>query len=211
VKEQLTWARRSGARAISGVFVALMSAAVFAAELPVPSGSYGLDKTHGYITFSYTHLGFSNPQVGFNAFDVDLQLDAKNPGNSSFSVVIDAASIDSRVAEFDRHLHGDDYFAVGVHPQITFVSSAVVMTSANTADISGELKIKGVSKPVTLKATLNKAGMHPLQRVPALGVSARATIKRSAWGLSKYVPMVSDEVDLEIEVELALAPEKQAL
>ena len=205
---QLTSGRRSAAGFICAALVVL-SSAVLAAELPVPSGSYGLDKTHGYVTFSYTHLGFSNPQVGFNAFDVDLQLDSTNLANSSFSVVIDAASIDSRVAEFDRHLHGEDYFAVAAHPQITFVSSAIAITSANTADISGDLKIRGVSKPVTLKATLNKAGMHPLQRRPALGVSARATIKRSEWGLAKYVPMVSDEVDLEIEVELLLSAEQQ--
>jgi len=168
----------------------------------VPSGAYGLDKTHGYVTFSYSHLGFSNPSVSFNDFDVDLQLDANNLQNSSFRVVLATASIDSRVDEFDQHLKAEGYFDVANHPQITFTSTAIEMTSAQRANITGVLTIKGVAKPVTLQAVLNKAGMHPLKRVPAIGVSATATILRSDWGLAKYVPMVSDEVTLSIEVEL---------
>ena len=79
------------------------------------------------------------------------------------------------------------------------------MTSANTADITGLLTIKGQSHPVTLAAVLNKAGVHPLAGIPALGVSATATLSRSQWGLNKYVPMVSDEVQLRIEIELPLS------
>jgi len=193
--------RRVSAPALLGVLL-LSAATGSAAEIAVPSGAYGLDKTHGYVSFSYSHLGFSNPSVGFNEFDVDLQLDADNPQNSSFEVVIDAASIDSRVAEFDEHLRAEGYFDVANHKQITFTSTAIEMTSEQHATITGVLTIKGVAKPVTLQAVLNKAGMHPLKRVPAIGVSASATILRSDWGLSKYVPMVSDEVTLNIEVEL---------
>lgn len=176
-----------------------------AAGLGVPDGRYGLDKTHGYITFGYSHLGFSNPEVGFNDFDVDLTLDASSPEASSFSVNINAESVDSRVDKFDDHLKGADYFDVANHKAITFVSEKISMTSANTADITGLLTIKGQSHPVTLAAVLNKAGMHPLAGIPALGVSATATLSRSQWGLSKYVPMVSDEVQLRIEIELPLS------
>ena len=173
-----------------------------AGAIDVPSGAYGLDKTHGYVTFSYSHLGFSNPEVGFNDFDVDLKLDANDLQNSSFQVSIAAASVDSRVDKFDEHLKAEGYFDVANHPEITFTSTAIEMTSAQHANITGVLTIKGVAKSVTLHAVLNKAGMHPLRRVPAIGVSATATILRTDWGLSKYVPMVSDEVTLSIEVEL---------
>jgi polyisoprenoid-binding protein YceI len=64
----------------------------------VPTGTYVLDRSHGYITFTYSHLGFSNPRVGFNSFDTVLELDSSNPENSAIEVTIDAASIDSRVA-----------------------------------------------------------------------------------------------------------------
>lgn len=192
-------------------FGPLALAEALTAKVDIPSGSYGLDKTHGYVTFSYSHLGFSNPEVGFNDVDVDLQLDAQDLQNSSFSVTIAAASVDSRVAEFDKHLKGADYFDVVAHPEITFESTTLEMTSATTANIAGVLTIKGVAKPVTLTAILNKAGMHPLKRVPALGVSATAQIKRSEWGLSKYVPMVSNEVTLRIEVELPIAADPAAI
>ena len=176
--------------------------------LDVPAGRYALDTGHGYITFSYSHMGFSNPHVGFTRFDVALDLDPTAPQKSQLQVSIDPASVDTRVSEFDKHLRGSDYFDVASHPQITFESTAIEMTSPSTATISGNLTIKGISKPVTLAAVLNKAAVHPLQRVPTLGVSATGTLKRSDWGLGKYVPVVSDEVDLRIEVELPQVVDK---
>ncbi len=168
----------------------------------VPSGSYGLDKTHGYITFSYSHLGFSNPQVGFDRFDVALNLDSAAPENSQISATIEASSINSRVLEFDQHLNGTEYFDTGNFPEIRFESTAVKPTGDQTFEVGGVLTIKGISKPVTLAATINKAAMHPMRRVPTVGVSATAAIKRSDWGLSKYAPAVGDDITLTIEVEL---------
>ena len=192
---------------LSMAAIAAMSAPVFAAEsgIDVPAGNYSLDKGHGYITFSYSHLGFSNPHVGFNDFDVDLKLDAKNPAASQLEVVIQAASISSRVEEFDGHLRGSDYFDTEKHPTIGFSSTKVAMTSATTADVHGNLTIKGVSKPVVLNAVLNKAGAHPIAKKPTLGLSATTTIKRSDWGIDKYTPLVGDDVSIEIEVELPQA------
>ncbi len=168
----------------------------------VPSGAYGLDKTHGYITFSYSHLGFSNPHVGFDAFDVALELDSDNPEASELSVKIDAASINSRVPDFDDHLNDDDFFDTANHPSITFTSTGITSTGDGTFDVAGDLVIKGISKPVTLAATINKAAMHPMRKIPTIGVSATAKVNRSDWGLGLYAPAVGDEVTLMIEVEL---------
>lgn len=187
--------------------IAAMSGSVFAAEpeASVPAGKYSLDKGHGYITFSYSHLGFSNPHVGFNDFDVDLQFDPEKPAASQLEVVIQAASISSRVEVFDGHLRGGDYFDTDKHPTIGFTSTKVAMTSETTADVYGDLTIKGVSKPVILNAVLNKAGTHPIAKKPTLGLSATTTVKRSDWGIDKYTPLVGDEVTIEIEVELPQA------
>jgi polyisoprenoid-binding protein YceI len=168
----------------------------------VPTGTYVLDRSHGYITFTYSHLGFSNPRVGFNSFDTVLELDSSNPENSAIEVTIDAASIDSRVAEFNEHLNGADFFNTAEYPTITFRSTKVEVTGENTFDVTGDLTILGTTKPVTLATTLNKAGNHPLQNVPTVGVSASARLMRSEWGLDAYVPAVSDQVELSIEVEL---------
>ncbi len=168
----------------------------------VPSGEYTLDSSHGYITFTYSHLGFSNPRVGFNRFDTKLALDSGNPENSTVEVTIDASSIDSRVAEFNEHLNGVDFFNTTEYPTITFKSTRVEATGANTFDVTGDLTILGTTKPVTLATTINKAAEHPLRNVPTVGVSASTTLMRSEWGLDAYVPAVSDEVELSIEVEL---------
>lgn len=168
----------------------------------VPSGTYELENTHGYITFSYSHLGFSTPHVGFDRFDVSLQADSEIPTNSSVSVSIDAASINSRVAEFDKHLNGADYFDTETHPQITFKSTSFEATGDNTFNVTGDLTIKGVTKPVTLATTVNKTGNHPMRGVPTIGISASGTLSRTAWGLGNYVPAVGDEVTLFITAEL---------
>ncbi len=172
-----------------------------AADLGIPSGKYGLDKTHAYITFSYSHLGFSTPHVGFDSFDVAVDLDAKQLQKSSVNVTIDAASINTRVAEFDDHIKGEDYFDVEQFPQITFASTGIKMTGDNTARITGDLTIKGITRAVTLDATINKAGNHPFANKPTLGMSAQTKVSRTEWGLGRAVPMVGDEVTIDITVE----------
>ncbi|MEJ2275636.1 MAG: YceI family protein [Woeseiaceae bacterium] len=179
-----------------------VSPGVFADLADVPSGKYTLDDTHGYITFTYSHLGFSNPRVGFNSFDTVLELDSRNPENSKVRVSIDASSIDSRVAEFNEHLNGSDFFNTAEYPQITFTSTRIEPKGANRFDVTGDLTILGTTKPVTLAATINKAANHPMRNVPTVGVSASTRLMRSNWGLDAYVPAVSDEVELSIEVEL---------
>jgi polyisoprenoid-binding protein YceI len=192
-------------RSIRSFFTATLLALPFSvlADLSsVPSSVYTLDSSHGYITFTYSHLGFSNPRVGFNSFDTRLELDSDNPENSTIGVTIDASSIDSRVAEFNKHLNSIDFFNTAEHPTITFESTKVEATGDGTFDVTGNLTILGTTKPVTLAATINKAANHPMLDVPTVGVSASARIKRSEWGLGAYVPAVSDEVELSIEVEL---------
>ncbi len=189
-------------RVMSLGFLMLVMSGLAQAAVGVPTGAYVLENTHGYITFSYSHLGFSRPQVGFNTFTVDLDLNAEDPSKSAVKVGIDANSIDSRVPEFDGHLKGDKFFATAANPAITFESTGIVMNSETTASITGNLTIKGITKPVTLEATLNKAAEHPMRKVPALGLNATGKLLRSDWGLGEYVPMVGDEVNITISVEL---------
>ena len=188
----------------SSCFAALLALpfSVSADLSQVPSGEYTLDSSHGYLTFTYSHLGFSNPRVGFNRFDTKLALDSNNPENSTVEVTIDASSIDSRVAEFNEHLNSGDFFNTAKYPTITFKSTKVEATGENTFDVTGDLTILGTTKSVTLATTINGAGIHPLKKVPTVGVSASTKLMRSEWGLGAYVPAVSDEVELSIEVEL---------
>ncbi len=180
----------------------LATTATAAADFGVPSGEYYLDKTHAYITFTYSHLGFSNPHVSFDSFDVSLNADVDSPENSKIDVTIDAASINSRVDEFDDHLNGEDFFDTGKFPEITFKSTSFKQTGDMTFDVTGDLTIKGVTKPVTLAATVNKAGQHPMLKIPDIGFSATTKLSRTEFGLGAYAPAVGDEVEIFITAEL---------
>lgn len=168
----------------------------------VPSGDYGLDVKHGYISFTYSHMGYSTPQVGFRTFDVNLTLDNANPENSKVDVVIDASSIDSRVDAFNGHLTGEKFFDAAKYPEITFTSTTIKSTGEDTFDVSGDLTIKGISKPVVLATTINKAANHPMSKKPVIGLSAETKVSRSDFGLDRAVPTVGDEVTIYVSVEL---------
>ena len=168
----------------------------------LPSGQYGLDKTHGYISFTYDHVGFSTPHIGFRSFELTMMLDSEHPENSSVEVAIDASSIDSRVPEFNVHLNGEEFFDTENFPEITFKSTGMKSTGADTYDVAGILTIKDVSRPVTLAATINKATDHPWKKIPWIGVSAETTVNRSEWNLIRALPGVSDEVTIYISVEM---------
>ena len=170
-------------------------------EFEAVSGEYTPDSAHRYITFSYLHQGFSRPMVRWRAWDGTLNWDAENPENSSVSVTIDASSVDSGVDEFDGHLRGERFFDVENHPEITFESTSISRTGDTTGTITGDLTIKGNTKPVTLDAAFNKGAFNERDGVYKLGFSGTTTVKRSDFGVDAYVPYVSDEVDITIETE----------
>jgi len=169
--------------------------------LGVPSGNYTMDKEHGYVTFSYSHFGLSNPQLRFRDIDAVLVLDADKPENSTLSVKIDATSIDSGVDVFDEHLNSSDWFDTAKHGEISFNSTDFTRSSATAGAMSGDLTIMGITKPLTLDVTLLSAKPHPFKKMPAIGIEARGTLKRSDFGLGKYAPGVTDKVDLLITAE----------
>lgn len=189
-------------RSLAGLSVLALSFAANAELADMPSGAYVLDKSHGYITYTYSHLGYSTPHVGFRNFDVDLELDSSNIENSKVNVLIDATSVDSRVEVFNGHLNGENFFDTETYPQITFVSTGIKSTGGNTFDLTGDLTIKGQTHPVTLNAVLQKADNHPMRKVPTIGVTAETTVSRSAFDMSRGVPNIGDEVTIHISVEL---------
>ena len=168
-----------------------------------PSGKYKLEKTHAYINFSYSHMGFSWPVLRFDDFEVDMDFDSSNIEKSSFVVTVQAASVNSGVEKFDQHLREKKhFFETAEHPEIVFRSKEISQYADNRLEVKGSLVIKGKSRPLTLQVTLNGAGLNPLSSNPTIGASATGALVRSDWGLDYATPMVSDEVDLRIEVEL---------
>lgn len=172
-----------------------------AAAFEAPSGVYTTDAGHRYITFSYLHQGYSRPVVRWNDWQATLDWNAKDPESSSVSVTIDVASVDSGVEEFDGHLKGGRFFDAENHPKITFESTSLRRTGATTGMMTGDLTIKGVTKPVTLDVQFNKGAYEERASLHKLGFSARASVNRSEFNMGLAVPFVSDQVDIIIETE----------
>jgi polyisoprenoid-binding protein YceI len=173
----------------------------------LPAGHYVLDKTHASVVAKIKHMGFSNYQFRFTKLDGDFTYDPKAPEASKINVTIDPASVDTATGadafglKFNKELAGDGWLEANKYPTVTFVSTAVNVGDGQHGTVTGDLTLHGVTKPVTLDVTFNGvgSGMIPLQT--RTGFSALTTIKRSDFGVSKYVPLVGDEVTLSIEVE----------
>ncbi len=171
----------------------------------VTAGHYELDDTHAYVTFSYSHMGLSNPQLHFADLEGELELDGGNMSTSSVNIVIDAASIDSGVPELDEELRSPDFFDVASHPQMTFASTSYAETSPNTGVLTGDLTVLGMTRPVTLDVTINSAAMNRMVRKDMIGFSATGVVKRSDFGLTAYDQFVGDDLRLNVQVEFVKA------
>lgn len=189
---------------------ALLSASTLitanAADLSaVPSGGYAVDPTHAYINFQYNHLGLSNPTLSFDDFTVDLQLDNADPTKSTVAVAIDVDSIISGSEIWTDHLTSSDWFDVADHPQITFQSTAFEAAGDGAYKVTGDLNVKGESKPVTLNVSINAAMNHPMSGKPVIGLDASGELLRSDFGMGKWAPNISDEIMLSLSVEMLKA------
>ncbi len=174
------------------------------AQAPAPSveaGSYTLDKRHAKIVWAVNHLGFSIYYGEFTDFDAKLTLDPAAPAKSSLNATINVQSVSTNDADLDKHLKAPDFFDADKFPTSTFVSTSVQPTGPTTAKVTGNFTLKGVTKPLTLDVTLVGAGPHPMSKKPVAGFSAVGTIKRSDYGVSYGVPMVADNVKLQISGE----------
>jgi polyisoprenoid-binding protein YceI len=190
---------------VSTAAAALLTGAALAQDdrglSSIAAGTYEIDKTHGYVTFSYSHLGYSNPILRFDDVDATVTLDPQDPAQSTLEVMIDPASINTGVEKFDEHLKSADFFTVDEYDSITFESTSIELENGYSGTLTGNLTIKDVTRPVTLDVTLNKAAEHPMQGVDAFGITATGQVMRSEFDLGAYVPNVGDEVDILIEAE----------
>ena len=173
----------------------------------LPAGHYVLDKTHASLTAKLTHMGFSHYTLRFTKLDASFTYDPKAPEASKITVTVDPASIDTSTGadafglKFNKELVGDGWLETAKYPTITFVSTKVDIGDGHTGKVTGDLTFHGVTKPVVLDVTFNGVGGSFAPLSVKTGFSASTTIKRSEFGVSKYVPMVSDDVVLNIEVE----------
>lgn len=176
------------------------SASVFAAPQ-----TFTIDPNHTQVSFTYNHFGFSNPTGRMEDIKGTVVVDQDDWGKSSVEVTMPLSGLHTGVAKLDEHLKAPDFFDAAKYPDVTFKSTKVTKTGAETLDIAGDLTVHGVTKPVTLHARVNKIGENKMIASQSAGFDADTTLKRSEFGLKMYVPAVSDEVHVHITLSADLA------
>ena len=183
-----------------GLAVAVVSSVTLAAPV-----DYKIDPTHTATVFNWNHFGFSTPSANFTDIQGVIKVDNAKPANSSVEVTIPLSSVNTNVPALDKEFQEEAWFNAAKYPNITFKSTKVETKDKKHFKITGDLTVKGVTKPVVLDAVLNKQGEHPMLKVPAIGFNATTSFNRSDFGIGSYVPMVGDKITVNITTEAAAA------
>ena len=169
------------------------------------TGTYTLDPAHTRIGFVARHAMVTKVRGAFNEFTGTAVLDGANPEKSTVQVTIQAASIDTRNAQRDGHLRGNDFLAMEEYPQITFVATQVRQAGATTLEITGDLTIRGVTNSVTIPFEFEGAATDPYGNL-RVGFEGSAVINRKDYGITWNAALetggvlVSEKITLEFEV-----------
>jgi polyisoprenoid-binding protein YceI len=169
--------------------------------------NYKLDANHTTVLASWDHFGYSHPVAYFGLADGTLVYDAAKPEASSVQVTLPLAGLDALIPDLTEHLRSPDFFDAEKYPAITFKSTKVEAAGEGKLKVTGDLTIRDVTRPVVLDVTLNKAG-EGRNGQPKIGFDATASISRSEFGVARFVPNVSDRIELRISTE-ALVPKAE--
>ncbi len=179
----------------------LAAASLYAPLSQAAATHYALDTDHTSVIVTWDHFGFSHPTADIPGTKGTIVFDKDHPELSRVDVTLPISKIDTHVPLLTKDFLGADYFNVSKYPSAVFHSTKVTATGGNKYDVEGNLTIKGITKPVTLHAVLNKQGVQAMVKKEAVGFDATATIKRSDFKVDKYVPYVGDDVTLTISTE----------
>lgn len=186
---------------ITSAFAALCVAALATMPAQAQATRYELDPVHTRIAFQVSHAGFSNPVGTFSGIEGSLHFDGQDWQSASVTVRVPVATLDLGDARWRERMLDRTFFDAKRFPEARFVSTRVEPTGPDSARITGDLTLRGVTRPVTLEARLNALKRHPLTRKRTAGFSATAMLSRREFGMDAWKSLVGDEVRLVIEVE----------
>ncbi len=178
---------------------------------PQLTGKYTLDPAHSRIGFVARHAMVTKVRGSFNDFSGDGYFDVEDPSRSSLAVTIQAASIDTRNADRDSHLRGNDFFDMAAYPEIRFASTRVEGLDPATYRVTGDLTIKGVTKPVTIDFEFTGSATDPFGN-DRIGLEGSVVVNRKDWGVNWNAALeaggvlVSENVTLEFEISAIRNP-----
>ncbi len=166
------------------------------------AADYAIDKQgqHAFVNFKISHLGYSWLYGTFKDFDGTFSFDAAAPEASKVNVTLNTTSVDTNHAERDKHIRSADFLNVSKHPTATFASTSVKSTGEGTADITGDLTLNGVTKPVVIAAKFIGEGSDPWGGYRA-GFEGTTTLKLKDFDISKDLGPASESLELIISIE----------
>jgi polyisoprenoid-binding protein YceI len=178
----------------------LVLAAISAATaVPLHATTYTLEPDYTQGVFRWNHLGFSSPAAQFAQGHGTLEFDPSAPTRASVQVTIPLSTLSTGVPGLDDDFRSSDFFEIARYPTATFTSTRVEKgAGAQQLKVTGTLNLHGVVKSVTLEVMVVKVGTNPRTNVPTVGFDAMTTLKRSDFGLGRYVPQVGDDIELHI-------------
>lgn len=168
------------------------------------AGTYVLDPAHTTIGFVARHAMVTKTRGKFEDFEGTITV-AENIADSKADVTIKSASINTGNDDRDGHVKGDDFFAVEKYPELTFTAISFNVDEAGNGTVTGDLTIKGVTKPVTLDVETEGLAEDPFGNT-RFGVEATTKINRLDYGIDFNAPLktggvlVSEEIKIELEV-----------
>ena len=197
---------------IAAAAVAAVGGVAFAQDLgltrtpaQVQAGDSVLDPAHGKISWSVSHMGCSTYVGQFTDVSARLRLDPADPAASRLTAEAKTASVGTLNPALDAHLRTADFLDTANHPIARFQATGIRRTDADSAEIDGDLTLRGVTRPITIAADFNQAGINPVDKAYTIGFDGKARIRRSEFGIAYGLPLLGDEVTLHFEAEFKRA------
>ena len=169
--------------------------------------AWEIDPAHSRAAFAVKHMMFTTVRGHFKVLSGHVHIDEQSPASSLVDAQVETASIDTGDANRDNHLRSPDFFDAQQFPTMTFKSTSVEPLGGNEYNVTGDLTMHGVTRPVTLKAEYGGQGKTPFGTLVA-GLSAKGKINRKDWGLNWNAPLeaggwlVGEDVNIEIDLEV---------
>jgi polyisoprenoid-binding protein YceI len=184
----------------------VLATSLVVASLPLHATTYTLEPDYTQGVFRWDHLGFSSPAAQFAQGQGTLEFEPAAPTRSSVQVTIPLGTLSTGVPDLDEDFRSPSFFDTARFPVATFKSTKVEKgTAMDRLEVTGDLSLHGVTRSITLEVKIVKIGTNARTGVPTIGFDAMTTLKRSDFGLGKYVPQVSDAIQMHLTVQAAEA------
>jgi len=177
-----------------------MSSPTSAPTLPIPAGTWTIDKNHSGVSFVIRHLGLSNVRGRFDRFDATLEV-GTSLDEVKITATVDLSSVNTNQPDRDAHLLGTDFFHADAHPTMTFVSTSISGEGENY-DVHGDLTINGVTHPFDFEVEFSGAEVFPGDQKLHSGFSATGELRRGDFGIDFNMPLGMGKLALGEKVKI---------